>query len=68
MPVEPLPGSGPKRRKVRTTPIAEQAGAKATPERRALNTAFTIDNEYVTRVLGKRSEDEIKDIGWAGPC
>jgi hypothetical protein len=63
LPVVSLAGSGPKRRKVKATPTAAQAASKVTPERRALNAAFTVDNEYVTRVLGKRSEEEIKDIG-----
>ena len=63
LPVVSLAGSGSKRRKVKATPTAAQAASKVTPERRALNAAFTVDNEYVTRVLGKRSEEEIKDIG-----
>jgi hypothetical protein len=49
-------------RRKAATPAAVPAAALVTPVR-ALATAFTIESEYLTRVLGKRSTEEIKDIG-----
>jgi hypothetical protein len=64
VPLTALPGAGrAKCKKVRrATPAVVQAAALVTP-RRDLDTAFAIENAYVTRVLGKRSAVEIKDIG-----
>ena len=62
-----LPGSGRAKRargakKKQETPAAVPAAALVTPVR-ALDPAFTMENEYMTRVLGKCSASEIKDIG-----